>query len=103
MVNSQFRSARANERTLSGGWAANTLPHLLRPVKRFLQTSKRVCSRKRRAYSTGVGNPSVEPPGHEAWRLMAEMMLSNANQDRFHNACVAADVTPPLLKALMSF
>lgn len=55
-----------------------------------------------KAYSTPVGESSVEPPGHEAWRLMAEMMLSNTNQDRFHNACAAADVTPPLLKALMS-
>jgi DNA-binding MarR family transcriptional regulator len=45
---------------------------------------------------------SVEPPGHEAWRLMAEMMLSHDSLDRFHNACAAADVTPPLLKALMS-
>jgi DNA-binding MarR family transcriptional regulator len=49
-----------------------------------------------------VSDTSIEPPGHEAWRLMAEMMLSNANQDRFHGACAAADVTPPLLKALMS-
>jgi DNA-binding MarR family transcriptional regulator len=33
---------------------------------------------------------------------MAEMMLSHDSLDRFHNACAAADVTPPLLKALMS-
>ena len=45
---------------------------------------------------------SVEPPGHEAWRLMAEMMLSHDSMDRLHNVCVAADITPPLLKALMS-
>ncbi|MDQ1419295.1 MAG: MarR family transcriptional regulator, organic hydroperoxide resistance regulator [Acidimicrobiaceae bacterium] len=44
----------------------------------------------------------MEPPGHEAWRLMAEMMLSHDSMDRLHNACAAADVTPPLLKALMS-
>ncbi len=45
---------------------------------------------------------SVEPAGHEAWRLMAEMMLSQDSLVRFHSACAAADVTPPLLKALMS-
>jgi len=33
---------------------------------------------------------------------MAEMMFHQANQDRFHDACSAADVTPPLFKALMS-
>ena len=51
---------------------------------------------------TIVGDTSVEPPDHEAWRLMAEMLLDPANQDRFLDACGAADVTPPLFKALMS-
>jgi DNA-binding MarR family transcriptional regulator len=33
---------------------------------------------------------------------MAEMMFNDANQDRFHGACAVADLTPPLLKALLS-
>jgi DNA-binding MarR family transcriptional regulator len=49
-----------------------------------------------------VSDASIEPPGREAWRLMAEMLFSDANQDRFHDACAAAAVTPPLLKALIS-
>jgi len=49
-----------------------------------------------------VGKENVEPPDREAWRLMAEMVFTPANQDRFHEACAAADVTPPLLKALLS-
>jgi DNA-binding MarR family transcriptional regulator len=44
----------------------------------------------------------MERPAHEAWRLMAEMLLSQVNQDRFIDACTAADVTPPLLKALLT-
>lgn len=43
-----------------------------------------------------------EPPGHEAWRLLAEMVFSEANHARFLDACAAADLTPPLLKALLS-
>lgn len=33
---------------------------------------------------------------------MAEMLFTDAQQDRFHGACAAAGVTPPLLKALLS-
>jgi len=43
-----------------------------------------------------------ELPGHEAWRLLAEMVFSAGNQIRFADACAAANLTPPLLKALLS-
>ena len=33
---------------------------------------------------------------------MAELWFGDANQDRFHNACEAADVSPPMLKAMLS-
>lgn len=45
---------------------------------------------------------SGEAPGHEAWRLLAEMVFSPESQARFQAACEAANVTPPLLKALLS-
>lgn len=45
---------------------------------------------------------SDEPPGHEAWRLLAEMVFSQENQARFQAACEATNLTPPLLKALLS-
>jgi DNA-binding MarR family transcriptional regulator len=38
----------------------------------------------------------------EAWQFVAELWFSEENQDRFHEACAAADVTPPQLKALLS-
>jgi DNA-binding MarR family transcriptional regulator len=40
--------------------------------------------------------------GREAWSYIAEMWLSGENQDRFHDACAAADLSPPQLKALLS-
>jgi DNA-binding MarR family transcriptional regulator len=43
-----------------------------------------------------------EPAGHEAWRLIAEMVFSAGTQARFNDACAAANLTPPLLKALLS-
>jgi DNA-binding MarR family transcriptional regulator len=49
-----------------------------------------------------VGTASSETPGREAWRLIAEMWFGDENHDRFHQACAAADLTPPLLKALLS-
>jgi DNA-binding MarR family transcriptional regulator len=49
-----------------------------------------------------VGSNRSEPAGREAWRLMAEMMFSQEQQDRFHDACASADLSPPLLKALVS-
>ncbi len=41
-------------------------------------------------------------PGHEAWCLLAEMVFSRENQVRFGEACSAASLSPPLLKALLS-
>ena len=41
-------------------------------------------------------------PGQEAWCLLAEMVFSRENQARFAEACGAANLTPPLLKALLS-
>src|SRR5690348_6140792 len=38
----------------------------------------------------------------EAWECMADLWFSDANHDRFHDACEAADISPPQLKALMS-
>lgn len=50
------------------------------------------------------GPPSFggEPPGREAWRLIAELLFSEAASTRFGAACAATDLTPPLLKALVS-
>jgi len=45
---------------------------------------------------------STGQPGHEAWCLLAEMVFSKENQARFGEACGAAGLTPPLLKALLS-
>ena len=44
----------------------------------------------------------AEQPGQEAWCLLAEMVFSRENQARFAEACGAANLTPPLLKALLS-
>jgi DNA-binding MarR family transcriptional regulator len=38
----------------------------------------------------------------EAWRYIADLMFSGANQDRFLDACRVADLSPPQLKALLS-
>jgi len=38
----------------------------------------------------------------EAWRVLADLWLSDEMHDRFHAACEAIDVSPPQLKALMS-
>jgi DNA-binding MarR family transcriptional regulator len=38
----------------------------------------------------------------EAWQYVAELWFGDENHDRFHNACEAADVSPPQLKALLS-
>jgi DNA-binding MarR family transcriptional regulator len=38
----------------------------------------------------------------EAWRYVAELWFGDENHDRFHDACAAADVSPPQLKALLS-
>jgi len=51
---------------------------------------------------TGGLGETGEQPGHEVWRLIAELVFSGENQARFQDACVAAKLTPPLLKALLS-
>jgi DNA-binding MarR family transcriptional regulator len=38
----------------------------------------------------------------EAWECIAELWFGDENHDRFHDACAAADVSPPQLKALLS-
>ena len=43
-----------------------------------------------------------ESPDLEAWCLLADLVFSKENQARFGHACGATDLTPPLLKALMS-
>jgi DNA-binding MarR family transcriptional regulator len=43
-----------------------------------------------------------EAPDHEAWCLLADLVFSRENQARFGQACGATNLTPPLLKALMS-
>ncbi len=43
-----------------------------------------------------------EAPGHEAWRLIAELLFSDEATARFRAACQEAGLSPPLLKALVS-
>ena len=44
----------------------------------------------------------VGAAGREAWAYIAEIWFGGENQDRFHAACAAADLSPPQLKALLS-
>lgn len=50
----------------------------------------------------GRRNEVENQPAREAWRLIAEMLFTEENHARFQNACAAANLTPPLLKALLS-
>ncbi len=50
----------------------------------------------------GADAAAPEAPGHEAWRLIAELLFSDEATARFQAACVAAELSPPLLKALVS-
>ena len=43
----------------------------------------------------------AESAAREAWRCLAELWFNAENQDRFHRACEAADLSPPQLKALL--
>lgn len=45
---------------------------------------------------------NATPAAREAWQCIAELWFGAENHDRFHDACAAADVTPPQLKALLS-
>jgi DNA-binding MarR family transcriptional regulator len=38
----------------------------------------------------------------EAWELISKFFWSDANHDRFHAACGALGVSPPMLKAMLS-
>lgn len=38
----------------------------------------------------------------EAWECIADLWFGDQMHDRFHDACEAADVSPPQLKTLMS-
>jgi len=40
--------------------------------------------------------------GHEAWEVIADLWFGDETHDRFHNACVAVDLSPPQLKTLLS-
>jgi DNA-binding MarR family transcriptional regulator len=46
--------------------------------------------------------PKATPAAQEAWRYVAELLMSEEAQRRFHDACESIDVTPPQMKALMS-
>ncbi|MGQ0616816.1 MAG: MarR family winged helix-turn-helix transcriptional regulator [Acidimicrobiia bacterium] len=41
-------------------------------------------------------------PAREAWGYLAALWFSDELHDSFHAACAAADVSPPVLKALLS-
>lgn len=41
-------------------------------------------------------------PAREAWAAMATLWFGDETHDRFHDACEAIDVAPPVLKALLS-
>ena len=49
--------------------------------------------------SVGARSPSA---AREAWQYVGELFLSQETQDRLHDACAVADLTPPQLKALLS-
>src|SRR5256885_7406742 len=38
----------------------------------------------------------------EAWEFVTDLWFADENHDRFHDACEAADISPPQLKALLS-
>ena len=51
---------------------------------------------------TGRRIETDDRPAREAWRLIAEMLFTEESQARFLEAGAAANLTPPLLKALLS-
>ncbi|HZQ84815.1 MAG TPA: MarR family transcriptional regulator [Acidimicrobiales bacterium] len=46
--------------------------------------------------------PRASSAAREAWEYVAELLMSQEIQQRFHAACEAADLSPPQLKALLS-
>jgi DNA-binding MarR family transcriptional regulator len=53
-------------------------------------------------YHGGVG-PGSDSAASEAWRYVAELWFSDETLNRFRSACQAVGLTPPQLKALVSF
>jgi len=41
-------------------------------------------------------------PAKEAWGCVTDLWFAEENHDRYHDACEAADISPPQLKALLS-
>ena len=46
--------------------------------------------------------PKAASAAREAWQYVAELLMSQEIQHRFHEASEAADLSPPQLKALLS-
>ena len=46
--------------------------------------------------------PRSASAAREAWQYVAELLMSQEIQQRFHDACEAADLSPPQFKALLS-
>jgi DNA-binding MarR family transcriptional regulator len=46
--------------------------------------------------------PKAASAAREAWQCVAELLLSEEIQHGFHDACEAADLSPPQFKALLS-
>jgi DNA-binding MarR family transcriptional regulator len=46
--------------------------------------------------------PKPASAAREAWQCVAELLMSQDIQHGFHDACEAADLSPPQLKALMT-
>ncbi len=52
-------------------------------------------------YPVAVG-PKAASVAREAWQYLAELLMSQEIQHRFHDACEADDLSPPQLKALLT-
>src|SRR5260221_10273932 len=61
-----------------------------------------VAATKAMTYHVVVG-PASGSAASEAWRYMAELWFSGETLERFRSACQAVDLSPPQLKALVSF
>lgn len=52
--------------------------------------------------SSATMAPRSASAAGEAWQYVAELFMSQEIQQRFHDACEAADLSPPQFKALLS-
>jgi DNA-binding MarR family transcriptional regulator len=52
--------------------------------------------------SFALVGPRATSAAREAWQCVAELLMSQEIQQRFHDACELADLSPPQLKALLS-